>query len=43
MIQLLYTHILIEKLMVLTNHKIAETLYNYDKNNTILRIVSQIY
>ena len=31
------THILIEKLMVLTNHKIAETLYNYDKNNTILR------
>ena len=32
------THILIEKLMVLTNHKIAETLYNYDKNNTILRI-----
>ena len=32
------THILIEKLMVLSNHKIAETLYNYDKNNTILRI-----
>lgn len=31
------THILIEKLMVLTNHKIAETLYNYDKKNTILR------
>ena len=31
------THILIEKLMVLTNHKIAETLYNYDKNNTVLR------
>ena len=23
--------------MVLTNHKIAETLYNYDKKNTILR------
>ena len=31
------THILIEKLMVLTNHKIADTLYNYDKENTILR------
>ena len=32
------THILIEKLMILANHKIAEVLYNYDKNNTILRI-----
>ena len=32
------THILIEKLMVLTNHKIASTLYNYDKDNTLLRI-----
>ena len=36
------THILIEKLMVLTNHKIAEILYNYDKNNTILRTHNHI-
>tara|TARA_B100001173_G_scaffold264610_1_gene239308 strand:+ start:920 stop:2602 length:1683 start_codon:yes stop_codon:yes gene_type:complete len=34
------THILVEKLMVLANHKIAETLYKYDKNNTILRVHS---
>ena len=32
------THILVEKLMILANHKVAETLYNYDKINTILRI-----
>ena len=32
------THILVEKLMILANHKIAETLYKYDKNNTILRV-----
>ena len=32
------THELIEKLMVLCNKIIAETLYNYDKKQTILRI-----
>lgn len=32
------THILIEKLMILTNHKVASILYNYDKINTILRV-----
>ena len=32
------THELIEKLMVLCNKIVAETLYNYDKENTILRI-----
>ena len=32
------THILVEKLMILANHKIAETLYKYDKTNTVLRI-----
>ena len=31
------THLLIEKLMILTNHKIASVLYKYDKKNTILR------
>ena len=32
------THELIEKLMVLCNKIVAETLYNYDKEKTILRI-----
>lgn len=36
--QITDTHILVEKLMILANHKIAETLYNYDKQNTLLRI-----
>lgn len=31
------THILVEKWMILSNNKIGELLYNYDKKNTILR------
>ena len=36
--QITDTHILVEKLMILANHKVAETLYNYDKQNTLLRV-----
>ena len=32
------THILVEKLMVLANHTVAKTLYNYDNTNTLLRV-----
>ena len=36
------THILVEKLMIMTNQKIAELLFNYDSDNTILRTHNQL-